>query len=194
VPEPRSTWVRRAGRVRLPDGAELLWSMAEGERGRRWRGTTTVDGRITHAVLIEVGTDLRPSRLELTTEAGMLTLHPERDGRSAHGNVVHRGGVRPLALPWSPDHEFEVIGRPIGTLIMLRRMARLVRVGEGETVPVLAIDPGLTVRVGTRVVRRLTEGRWEVADLAAGRSIVQELDGLGLPPLATGAREWPLET
>lgn len=30
-------WLRRAGRGRLPDGREILWSVAEGGRGRRWR-------------------------------------------------------------------------------------------------------------------------------------------------------------
>ena len=51
--------------------------------------------------------DGRPGRLEIATPAGLLTLHPEADGLSAHGNVVGPDGVRPLAYEWSPRHWFE---------------------------------------------------------------------------------------
>jgi hypothetical protein len=187
-------FVRRAGRSRLPDGATLVWSVAEGSRGRRWRAVTTVDGRITHALLFEATAGGRPIRLELTTERGMLTLHPDADERSAHGNVVHVAGVRPLVLPWSPDHAIEIVGRPIASAVMLARMARSVAVGEGETVSVLAVDPILAVRPGTRLVRRLAERRWEVADLGAGRSFELELDADGVPRFGAGDDDWPLET
>jgi len=186
-------WIRRAGRARLEDGSELLWSLAEGGRGRRWRAMTILDGRITHALVLEIDLAGRPSRLELTTEAGMLTLHPEPDGRSIHGNVVHRGGVRPLALAWGPDHDLEVVGRPLVTAVMLRRLSSSVRVGEGETVPVLAIDRSLAVRGGTRLVRRLADRRWIVADLAAAREMAIELDQDGVPQLGPSADSWPLE-
>jgi hypothetical protein len=186
-------WIRRAGRARLEDGSELLWSLAEGGRGRRWRATTTLEGRINHALLLEIDLAGRPARLELTTEAGMLTLHPEADGRSIHGNVVHRGGVRPLALGWGPDHDLEVVDRPLVTAVMLRRLGPTVRVGEGETVPVLAIDRSLAVRPGTRLVRRLADRRWIVADLAAAREMAIELDPDGLPQLGPSADSWPLE-
>ena len=186
-------WIRRAGRARLEDGSELLWSLAEGGRGRRWRATTILDGRITHALLLEIDLAGRPARLELTTEAGLLTLHPEPDGRSIHGNVVHRGGVRPLALAWGPDHDLEVVDRPLVTAVMLRRLGPTVRVGEGETVPVLAIDRSLAVRLGTRLVRRLADRRWIVADLAAAREMAIELDPDGVPQLGPSADSWPLE-
>jgi hypothetical protein len=193
VAQRTRAWLRRAGRARLADGSELLWSLAEGGRGRRWRATTSLDGRITHALLLEVDLAGRPARLELATEAGMLTLHPEPDGRSIDGNVVHRGGVRPLAFAWSPDHELEVIDRPLATAVTLRRLAARVRVGEGETIPVLAIDRSLAVRPGSRLVRRVADRRWEVADLAGARETVIELDPDGLPQLGPGADDWPLE-
>ena len=184
--------VRRAGRARLPDGAMLLWTVAEGARGRRWRAVSTVDGAVTHALLFEATAGGRPTRLELTTPSGMLTLHPEADERSAHGNVVHLGGVRPLVLPWRPDYAIEVVDRPIATAVMLARMARSVRVGEGETVEVLSVDAGLVVRPGTRLVRRLADRRWEVADLGAGREFEVELDADGVPRLGA-SDDWPLE-
>jgi hypothetical protein len=185
--------LRRAGRTVLSDGALLVWSMAEGRHGRRWRAQATVEGNLTHVILLESGLDGRPVRLELTTPAGLLTLHAEPDGRSIHGNVVSARGVRPLAFAWSADHELEVRGRPIATAVMLRRLARAVPVGEGETVPVLAIDQELEVRPATRLVRRLTEGRWEVADLAAGQVFELEIDPDGLVQLDDHGEGWPLE-
>lgn len=184
--------VRRAGRARLADGSTLLWSVAEGTRGRRWRAVTTNDGHITHSLLFEATSGGRPTRLELTTPSGMLTLHPDADEHSVHGNVVHIGGVRPIALPWSPDHAFEVADRPIATAVMLARMARSVAVGEGETVAVISVDGGLVARPGTRLVRRIADLRWEVADLGAGRAFEMELDPDDVPRFGSGD-DWPLE-
>jgi hypothetical protein len=185
--------LRRAGRARLADGSELLWSLAEGGRGRRWRAMAMIEGRISHALLLEVDRAGRPARLELTTDAGMLTLHPEPDGRSIHGNVIHRGGVRPLALPWSADHDLEIVDRPLATAVMLRRLSSSVRVGAGETIPVLAIDRSLAVRPGTRLVRRLTDRQWIVADLAGAREMAIDLDPNGIPQFGPSADDWPLE-
>ena len=70
-----------AGRARLQDGSLLLWSIAEGRRGARWRASTRRDGRLLSDLLLEVGHDGRPGRLEIATPAGLLTLHPEADGR-----------------------------------------------------------------------------------------------------------------
>jgi hypothetical protein len=184
--------VRRAGRGRLEDGSTILWTVAEGTRGRRWREVTTLDGRVTHAVLLEASAGGRPSRLELATEAGLLTLHPADDEATAHGNVVHQAGVRPIELPWGPDDAFEVVGRPFTAAVMLSRLARSVAVGEGETVRVIAVDASLVARPGDRLVRRLTERRWEIADLAAGRAVEIELDPDGVPRFAA-ADDWPLE-
>ncbi len=75
-------------------------------------------------LLLEVGTDGRLGRLELTTPAGLLTLHPEPDEASIQGNVVAADGVRPLAFAWSTEHAIEVVGRPIAAAAMLHRLAR----------------------------------------------------------------------
>jgi hypothetical protein len=76
---------------------------------------------------------------------------------------------------------------------MLRRLGASIRVGEGETVPVLAVERSLVVRPGTRLVRRIADRRWVVADLAAARELVLELDPDGVPQLGSGADDWPLE-
>jgi len=184
--------LRVAGRGRLGEGTLVTWSVAEGTRGRRWRAVTSVDGRVDVVLLLEQGSDLRLSRLELTSGAGMLTLHPEPDRREIHGNVVHAGGVRPLAFAWSAEHEVDVVPAPIASVAMLHRLSAQIKVGEGETIPVLSIDGAFTARPATRLVRRLAEDSWEVADLAAGRSSVIDLDARGVPRLRAGM-EWPLE-
>jgi hypothetical protein len=186
------TWLRRAGRGILADGATLIWSVADGERGRRWRATAALDGRMTHAVMLETSPAGRVVRLELATTSGLLTLHPATDGRSIHGNIVHVAGVRPLAFAWSPEHELEILDRPGPTSVMLRRLAKTVEVGGGETVPVLSIDASLVVRPGTRLVRRLAPDRWLVADVTGGREMTLELDADGIPVLGAPA-EWPLD-
>lgn len=186
------TYLRRAGRGLLADGATLIWSAADGERGRRWRASASLDGRMTHAVMLETSSAGRIVRLELATTSGLLTLHPAGDGRSIHGNIVHVGGVRPLAFPWSKDHELEIVDRPGPTVVMIRRLAKIVEVGGGETVPVLSIDASLVVRPGTRLVRRLSPDRWLVADVAGGRETTIELDGDGIPVLGAPA-EWALD-
>lgn len=103
--------VRDGGRFDLPTGGRVVWTVAEGRRGRRWRWVMT-DPRGTLAVLLETDPAGRPARLEVASEAGLLVLHPESDGMEAHGNVVGPDGVRPLAWGWGPDHGFEVVDLP----------------------------------------------------------------------------------
>lgn len=183
------SFTRVAGSLDLADGAHLGWSVADGSRGRRWRAVSILDGTVTHAVLLEVDRAGRPSRLELTTPAGMLTLHPSADQREIHGNVVSATGegVRHLAFAWGPQHELEVTGRPGPTVVALNRLRASVAVGSSAEVDVLAIGPGLDVTVGQCRFERLTEGRWRVAPTGAKF----EIDPDGLP---LGGVRWPLES
>src|SRR5512147_136645 len=89
--------LRRAGAGTLADGSQLVWSVADGHRGRRWRAVAGLNGVITHALLLEVDVAGRPAKLELATPAGLLTLHPEEGSGRLHGNVVTEAGVRHLA-------------------------------------------------------------------------------------------------
>ncbi len=93
-------WLRRAGQGVAADGAIVRWSVAEGTRGRRWRWTVVDGSRLRHAGLIELDATGRFARLELETDLGMLTLHPDVRRTEAHGNIVLQAEVRPLALPW----------------------------------------------------------------------------------------------
>jgi hypothetical protein len=96
-------WLRVAGTGRTSDGATVTWSVAEGRRGRRWREAIAHDGAVVHSLLFELDPDGRFAHLELTTPAGLLTLHPEGDG-TLHGNAVTAEGVTHIrGLPWDPD-------------------------------------------------------------------------------------------
>jgi hypothetical protein len=141
---------------------------------------------MSHVLLLEVDPGGRPSRLELTTPAGLLTLHPSTDGREIHGNVVTTTGegVRPLAFAWGPDHELEVVGRPIATAVAVRRRQGSIPIGESGQLEVLSIGPDLAVIAGRRTFERLSEGRWRVG------SIELEIDPDGLP---VGGVRWLLE-
>lgn len=157
-------WLRRAGRIDGGGGETVLWSVAEGRRGRRWRSLRRdAVGTVVADLLIEVDHSGRWTRLELATAAGILTLHPERDERSVHGNVVTEGGVVPLALPWSPDHWLLLPDEPVAAAAL----------GSDAENPISG--PGLVV-----------EARLEPVEVEAAAAPRRPPDGL------PGA-SWPLE-
>jgi hypothetical protein len=105
--------LRRAGHARLAEGSAVTWTVAEGAKGRRWREVVTRDGMIVHSLLLETFPDGRFAHLELSTPAGLLTLHPEGDG-TLHGNAVAGGGVRHVVGPaWPPGAVVLVEGSSI---------------------------------------------------------------------------------
>lgn len=183
--------IRMAGSGRLADGSTLIWTVADGRRGRRWRATAIAASGITHAVLLEVGVEGRLSRLELTTPAGLLTLHPEAQGTALHGNVVTSAGVRHLTFPWSSDHGLEIDGRPIASAVTALRLAGSIGVGESRSVPVVAIGPDLAVREEERRFVRVSATDWRIE--SDGPERVLAIDGRGIPLGLANSREWPLE-
>lgn len=145
---PAPLVLRRAGTGRAPDGRTVTWSVADGARGRRWRWTiTTGEGSLVHTGLIELDPAGRFARLELAAPAGLLTVHPARDGRSAHGNVVRRDHVDPIEIPWSRQTSIALDGDPFGTAIagwrgrgwVVRGDLTLVSVTASQ--PVIMLDP-----------------------------------------------------
>lgn len=103
-------WLRRAGRGLDRTRATITWSIAEGQRGRRWREVRSRDGQIVSSLLLETDPQRRFSHLELSTAAGLLTLHPEGDG-TLHGNTVTSKGVGHLrGLPWAAEGVLIVAG------------------------------------------------------------------------------------
>lgn len=106
--------LRRAGRLDAVGGETLLWSVAEGRRGRRWRSIRLAPGgHVLSHLLLEVDPGGRWTRLELASPAGLLTLHPAPDGRSVHGNVVTPDGMRHLSVAWGSEHRLAVEGEPV---------------------------------------------------------------------------------
>ncbi|MEX1170958.1 MAG: hypothetical protein WEE50_12530 [Chloroflexota bacterium] len=188
--------VRRAGVATQADGSAVVWSVADGRRGRRWRAITKRGGTITSSVLLEVGTDGRPARLEVGTTAGLLTLHPDATG-SLHGNAVTPDGVRHLTLGWSDEHELEVEPVAISAAITAHRLGRSVPVGEGTVVPVVAIALDLAVDEGARRYVRLDATTWRIEHDGDTRTVA--VDDCGLPvwrfpaDAPAGGGDWPLE-
>jgi hypothetical protein len=156
--------MRRAGRGRLPDRGSVVWSVAEGSRGRRWREVRR-DGRgvVVSSLLYETHPDSRFAHIELSTAAGLLTLHPEGDG-TLHGNVVTDAGLRHLRdLQWTPESVVLVEGSVVASAAAARRVA-----------------DGIRITLGLEVVPLYRE------------IISVDTDGDGLPIFADSA-SWPLE-
>jgi hypothetical protein len=170
--------VRRAGTGRFVDGTTVVWTVAEGGRGRRWREVRARDGVIVTSLLLETDTDRRFAHLELSTLSGLLTLHPEPDG-TVHGNAVTAAGVRHVeGIPW-PDGCLLVVD---GSAISIAAAAWQVResgvpVDGTSRRPIVMISPTLDVRAATIPSDGLSH---------------DPIDADGLPILADG-QTWPLE-
>jgi hypothetical protein len=188
--QPVSEPVRRAGRARLRDGSQIVWSVADGRRGRRWRASIERDGALAGIVLLEVSNDGGLVRLELATPTGLLTLHPEASG-GLHGNAVTGDGVRHLSFDWSDDHELALDGLPIASAVTARRLAITTPAGEGRTVSVVAVGLDLAVREGKRTFRRLDDVSWRIE--GEGDPETLTIESRGIPRWSDEAEEWPLE-
>lgn len=166
-----TAWLRRAGRGFDADGAIVTWSVAEGRRGRRWREARVRGEAILSSLLFETDPDGRFSHLELSTPAGLLTLHPEGDG-TIHGNAVTDAGVEHLVgLPWEAD----------GLVLV-----------DGSTVTAAAAAAAMTRAEGTLTVLRIgLDLACQVRPEPAG-TVPAQADAEGLPRLRDG-RSWPLE-
>jgi len=184
--------VRRGGQARTLDGASITWTQAEGARGTRWRESVVSDGELMRSILLEVSATGRPTRLEVTTRAGLLTLHPEADESAIHGNVVGVDGVRDLAFDWSPAHELLLLGSPASAAVTLGRLASEMDVGESRTLDVLRIDDSVDPRPARWTAVRMDAGVWHLSSLDDDEERLVLLDASGRPVLP-GAVEWPLE-
>jgi hypothetical protein len=162
--------VRRAGRATVGD-REVTWSVSEGAKGRRWREVVVEAGSIVHSLLLETFPDGRFAHLELSTPAGLLTLHPEGDG-TVHGNAITGSGVAHVrGLPWSPEAVVLVEGS-----VAAGTAAGAFADHAAATIPAIHVRADLSL--ATQPVRPI--------DLPHG------MDPDGLPVLDEGA-SWPLE-
>ena len=192
-------WLRRAGHVRAADRASTTWSVAEGHRGRRWRELVRVgNGRpgVRHSLLLETSPDGRFAHLELSTDTGLLTLHPEGDG-SLHGNAVVDHGEAGLrdatgvehvrGLVWPSDGIALVEGSLICQLAAIHYLQQRIGAFTSHAQPAIWIPATLWLEVKPVRVERIDERRWRI-----GASSMLEVDDLGLPVLEDAA-VWPLE-
>jgi hypothetical protein len=170
--------VRRAGSGRFVDGSDVIWSVAEGQKGRRWREVRSKAGVVESSLLLETFPDRRFAHLELSTAAGLLTLHPEGDG-TLHGNVVTATGVwHVTGLPW-PAGSAVVVD---GSAVSIAAAAWFLALDHSPTEPsnrraVVMIDPSLGVKAASIPADGLSHDR---------------IDADGLPILENG-QSWPLE-
>lgn len=185
--------MRRGGRALLPDGRCVVWAVAEGGGGRRWRSAVARgEGELVEALTAETSPAGRLLRLELATGEGLLTLHPDGDRARLHGNVVRPGGVEHVALPWSDAHLLLAGASPVAAAVSAASVLGRVGVGEGTSLPAVQVGPGLRPRSATWRVARLAERRWSLAAADGSAALLLETDGDGLPADPGGAA-WPLE-
>jgi hypothetical protein len=177
-------WLRRAGHLRLEDGREVIWSVAEGRRGRRWReAVRTRQPGIRHSLLLEMDREGRFSHLELSTAGGLLTLHPEGDG-TLHGNAVTTGGVRHIrGEPWDRDGIILIDGSIVSRLAAFPGLSAAIASGAERAILVVRVSRDLDLLSAREVVRR--DGRrWSIGE---AEDLTPDERGL------LADQDWPLE-
>jgi hypothetical protein len=166
----------------------VVWSVAEGRPGRRWREVRrSSDGALLTSLLLETDPEGAFAHTELSSAAGLLTLHPEGRG-TLHGNVVTEHRLRHVAgLAWTPGSIVLVHGSVLAAAAATRILAGVVRPGASHDVTGVSISVELDVEPIRVTVRRTAETDWQL-----GSAPVLHVDDDGLPVLAD-ARTWPLE-
>jgi hypothetical protein len=183
-----SELVRRAGRGTDATGALVVWSVAEGRRGRRWREVRSVaGGGVVSALLLETDPVGRFSHTEFGTAVGLLTLHPESDG-TIHGHVVTAEGIEHVVgLPWTPDAVLVIEGSTVAAAAAAHALRHAILAGTSVARPAVVVDSGLAVRAAEVTIERAGEDAWR---LGSHGEVGVDDDGL---PLLAGPRIWPLD-
>jgi hypothetical protein len=182
--------IRLAGAVTQDDGSEVLWSIAQGRRGRRWREASVRLGRLAGARLLEISPEGRLQRLEVDAPTGMLTLHPSEDGSTLHGNAVTPDGVRHLALPWGPSHRLVVAGSIGSVAVASQGLDTLIQPGGSTALRGISIDADLTIGEGSVRIERVGLTGWRVSAPEFAVECSADLDPDGVPQEGVS---WSLE-
>jgi hypothetical protein len=187
-----TTRVRLAGQATDRLGRTVLWTVADGERGRRWREVATEpEGGASRSLTLETGHAGQWLRLEIAAPTGLLSLHPDRDGR-IQGNVATAAGVRHLSLGSLTPPLVDVRDSLVGETALCRAFERLVGPGEGSGVRVVRVGLGLEVAVFDVGVTRSDARLWELRDSEGTRDV--SMGDLGTPSDGDTGGRWPLET
>ncbi len=185
TPEP----LRFGGRGTGPGGHSVIWSVAEGRKGRRWREVRTAPGghAVLSSLLLEIGPDGRFAHLELATPSGLLTLHPEPDG-TLHGHAIVSDGIEhAVGLAWDSDGITLLDGSTVCRLAAASLLACGIEVGSSTARLAVVIPATLEIEVKPVRIERPTASAWRF-----GAEEPLTLDRRGLPVLA-GGEIWPLE-
>ncbi len=182
-----SGFLRVGGRGSTPAGRSIIWSVAEGTKGRRYREVCRAGEGIAHSLLLETDPAGRFSHLELSTPSGLLTLHPESDG-TLHGHAIVSDGVEHVAgLDWEPD-AIVVIDDSVVCVIAAAHLLRpTLAAGASLARHAAWIPPTLWVEIRPVRVGRAAGGTWQLGSQGA-----VELDATGLP-LLQGGEIWRLD-
>lgn len=180
--------LRVGGRGSTSSGDSIVWSVAEGSRGRRWREVrSSGHASIGHSLLLETGADGRFVHLELSTPSGLLTLHPEADG-TLHGHAIVSDGVEHIAgLPWDADGIAMLDESTICRVAAAASLTNAIAVGESRAHLAAVIPPTLWLAVKPIRIERIGTTSWRF-----GGEEPVVVDARGLPVLR-GGEIWSLE-
>ncbi len=188
--------VRRAGRLALADGGIVLWSLAEGRNGRRWRWNRAGPTGLLEVGLLEIAASGSCARLELSSPSGLMTIHPEPGEGSAHGNVVSDQGVAPIRIAWTAIHDIAVAGSPVPRLAVAHALRSAVGVGETTVRTTVIVDARLALLGRRETWTRTGDTQWVVRDAddpdTAEQIVTVGADGLPLG-IEGSAPSWALE-
>lgn len=179
--------LRSGGRGQGADGASVIWSVAEGGKGRRWREVRNSGGGVASSLLLELGPDGRFCHLELATPSGLLTLHPEADG-TLHGHAIVSDGVEHVVgLAWDADAIVLLDGSSACRAAAAASLAEVVAAGTSRAHLAAVIPATLWLEVKPVRVERIDATTWR---FGSEEPFVVGRHGL---PVLVGAEAWPLE-
>jgi hypothetical protein len=179
--------LRFCGRGQGADGASVVWSVAEGTRGRRWREVRNAGQAVASSLLLETNPAGRFAHLELSTPSGLLTVHPETDG-TLHGHAIVSDGVEHVAgLAWDADGVVMLEGSTVCRLAAVAGLADTMAIGASKGHLAAVIPPTLWLEVKPIRIERIDARVWRF-----GAEEPFTVEGRGLP-LLRGGEIWPLE-
>lgn len=179
--------LRFGGRGQGADGASVVWSVAEGSSGRRWREVRNAGAAVASSLLLETDPAGRFAHLELATPSGLLTLHPEPDG-TLHGHAIVSDGVEHVeGLTWDADGLALLEGSTVCRLAAIAALGPVVEAGTSRGQLAVVIPPTLWLEVKPVRVERIDARTWR---FGAEEPFAVDLRGL---PVLRGGEVWPLE-
>jgi hypothetical protein len=179
--------LRVGGRGQGADGASVIWSVAEGGGGRRWREVRNAGQAVASSLLLETDPAGRFAHLELSTPSGLLTLHPEADG-TLHGHAVVSDGIEHVrGLAWDADAIPLLEGSTVCRAAAIQVLDETLEPFSSRAHLAAVIPPTLWLEVKPVRIERVDADTWRF-----GAEEPFAVDRRGLPVLR-GGEIWPLE-